>query len=88
MWGVQGGLLQWVLRLEHLSQFAGHLPPAMLAGDASSTALECDGTGGVFIGGSDGSVWHLQVCGASQPQHESAFTISIQDKVTIALEDF
>lgn len=56
---VQGCLLQWVLRLDHLSQFDWPLPLPLEG--AQCTAVECDTSAGVLLGTSAGAVWHLPV---------------------------
>lgn len=59
MHGVQGGMLHWVLRVEHLAQHLGHLP--FPAPDHQCTAVECTPAGDLFVGCHDGAVWHMPV---------------------------
>ncbi|KAK9788859.1 hypothetical protein WJX73_001992 [Symbiochloris irregularis] len=78
----QGCLLQWVLRLDHLSQFVWPLPPPLDSADC--TAVECDASAGVLLGITSGAVWHLPAfpvrsCLGPRPvlccQHEGAAAV-------------
>ena len=71
---LQGSLLQWVLRLEHLSQFVWPLPPELGLGPgigAQCSAVQCDADAGIFLGSSTGAVWHLPVCVVLVATHET-----------------
>lgn len=55
---LQDSILQWVLRLEHLSQFEWPLPSEV--GAAACTAIECSAKG-ILLGCSNGIVLDLPV---------------------------